>query len=63
MSAFKKLRLDVDAVRVDSFSASGQEKGAGTVHGHVSYVCSGNCTLASGCDGCDGPTEARPICY
>jgi hypothetical protein len=42
----KKLRLDVDSIRVERFEARGPEGLEGTVMGHVSYS---NCLGAGTC--------------
>lgn len=65
MSTLKKLKLDVDALQVDSFRSVEQVKGTGTVNGHASLlVCSGSCTAAGSCfDGCYTASAARPYCY
>lgn len=68
MNALKKLKLDVEALRVDSFDSVQQARGTGTVNGHGllgwSLPCSGSCTPAGSCfDGCYTDSAARPYCY
>lgn len=65
MKAHKKLKLDVDALRVDTFQAAEQEKGEGTVHGHATAIlCSGACTGGYGsCGDCYTQSAERPYCY
>ena len=45
----KKLKLDVDALAVESFDTRAAESGAGTVHGHISYP-----------NGCHTPPDSYP---
>ena len=64
MKALKKLRLDVDALQVDSFDSAEQPRGGGTVNAHISLPCSGSCTAAGSCfDGCYTHSDVRPYCY
>jgi hypothetical protein len=66
MKSHTKLKLDVDALRVDGFQATEQvEKDAGTVHGHATAIlCSGACTGGYGsCNDCYTQSAARPYCY
>ena len=50
----RKIRLDIDALAVDSFSpAGGAGKPAGTVHGHeAAYAAPDIPTLETGYHGC-----------
>ena len=54
----KKIRLDVEALRVQSYSTTGSEEpGGGTVHGlqqATVLVCSGYATCASACSETNG---------
>ena len=48
MNARKKLRLDPDVLRVDSFETASRNDAQGTVHGHRAYtvpleLCSTKC--------------------
>jgi len=52
----KKLRLELDELAVDSFATDGLLRAAGTVHGHLSAIC----TYA--CNGTDGGTCNDPTC-
>lgn len=66
MSTLTKLKLDVDALRVDSFRAAEKETGEGTVHGHGNTtlpINSGSCTAIGSCDACYTASAARPYCY
>lgn len=51
MNARKKLRLDLDVLRVDSFETALGEEARGTVRGHGSYTdsCSNVWWMCSGC--------------
>jgi hypothetical protein len=60
----KKIKLHVDELKVDSFSATTEQGRKGTVMGHASLVCSGSCTGAGSCfDGCYTASQERPYCY
>ena len=52
----KKLRLDLDAIRVDTFSTTRAEEGRGTVKGHVCCCgcCPCCCTGGNSCAGTCG---------
>jgi hypothetical protein len=65
MKHLKKLTLDVDALRVDTFQAIEQEKGTGTVNAHATAIlCSGACTGGYGsCNDCYTASAERPYCY
>jgi hypothetical protein len=51
----KKIRLELDALNVDSFTTEKQTQGQGTVRGHASAY---ECTIYDSCDytycGCGG---------
>jgi hypothetical protein len=60
----KKMKLQLDELKVDSFSASAEEMRKGTVVGHASLVlCSGSCTAVGSCNGCYTASQERPYCY
>lgn len=65
MNTLKKLKLNVDTLRVDTFTATEQEKGEGTVQGHGGSlaICSGSCTAFGSCGSCLTASDARPYCY
>ena len=49
----RKIRLDVEALKIDTFTTTGAEAGRGTVAGHDSggtngQLCSGACSPGSG---------------
>lgn len=63
MKSHTKLKLDVDALRVDTFQATEHEKGAGTVNGYASFrICSGSCTANGSCNDCYTASAERPYC-
>jgi len=62
----KKLRMELDELKVDSFELSAEEGRKGTVMGNAASlaICSGSCTPAGSCfDGCYTASAARPYCY
>jgi hypothetical protein len=66
----KKIRLNVEALRVQSYSTTGAEwPEGGTVHGQQQatiLVCSGYATCASACSATDGIRICKscgPCCY
>ena len=66
----KKIRLNVEALRVQSYSTTGAEgPEGGTVHGlqePTIVVCSGYATCASACSETDGIRICKscgPCCY
>lgn len=61
----KKLKLDLDAVRVDTFdTGAGRPRGAGTVHARQEDGIRGTenspCTLWESCPGSCRPDECPP---
>lgn len=51
----KKIRLDIDALHVDSFATDRQARGQGTVQGYASqYPCTVYDTCDAGCGGGGG---------
>lgn len=60
----KKLKLDPDALRVDTFQATGgDDEKQGTVHGHATLLCTryascyGSCPGTCNLDSCDSCTQ------
>ena len=59
----RKIRLDVEALEVETFTTTGAAAGSGTVQGHDSgatngQLCSGACSPGgSGGDGCFDPAS------
>ena len=66
----KKLRLDLDAIDVETLTTSAAGVDNGTVHGNVEAVPGGG-TFLSWCNTCDGvscgpactPTKNTPDCW
>ena len=62
----RKIQLDVDALKVESFPTSeGEAEKRGTVHGHNSFRGTCQETCQSTCAGptCDPPCENEPTAY
>ena len=59
----KKLRLELDALRVDSFATADSEDGRGTVEGYISARCTGGTMTCNGGNTCgDGDTCNQYTC-
>ena len=61
----KKLRLNVDALHVESFRTDPVPAPGGTVNAHAtSYgTCQGTCVDTCGGPTCDAPCETADTCY
>lgn len=61
----RKIRLDIDALQVDSFETRAPEAERGTVRGHATQYgsCQGSCVQTCGGRTCEPPCENEPTIY
>lgn len=61
----RKIKLDIDALEVDSFETRPAEGSRGTIRGHATQYgsCQGSCVQSCGGPTCEPPCQVEPTMY
>ena len=61
----RKIKLDIDALEVDSFETKPAAVERGTVRGHATQYgsCQGSCVASCGGPTCESPCQVEPTFY